>query len=331
MTDETALASAAAGDATPTTEEAPAPMISVRELQHHYGTRQALRGISLDVGRGEVFGLLGPNGGGKTTLFRVLATLMRPTGGEATIDGLDVVLYPDSVRGRLGVVFQSPSLDEHLTVRENLEYQGRMYGLSGRTLRDRVDELLVLFSIADRKRDRAATLSGGLRRRVEVAKGVLHRPAVLILDEPSTGLDPGARRDLWHLLETLRREDGVTVLLTTHFMDEADRCDRVAILHQGQVVALGRPDDLKAEIGGDVLTVATRDAERLRGLIAERFGGGPIVVNGTVRLERPEGHAFLPQLVEAFPGEIDAITLGKPTLEDVFFLRTGHRFWEEPA
>lgn len=307
------------------------PMIQVRALRHAYGPRVALKDVSLEVGRGEIFGLLGPNGGGKTTLFRILATLLRPTAGEAVLGGCNVVHQPDAVRRRLGVVFQSPSLDEHLTVRENLEYQGRMYGLHGRALRDRVDELLVLFTIADRKRDPAGTLSGGLRRRVEVAKGVLHRPAVLLLDEPSTGLDPGARRDLWHLLEALRRENGVTVLLTTHFMDEADRCDRVVILHQGNVVAQGRPDDLKGEIGGDVVSVATRDPERLRTMIAERFGPGPTVINGTVRMERPSGHTFLPQLIEAFPGEIDAITVGKPTLEDVFFARTGHRFWEDAA
>lgn len=308
---------------------AAAPMVAVQNLHHAYGSHVALRGISLEVRQGEIFGLLGPNGGGKTTLFRILATLMRPTSGEAAIDGRNVVLQPDAVRRRLGVVFQSASLDPYLSVRENLEYHGRMYGMRGRALRDRVDELLVLFSIADRKRDRAATLSGGLRRRVEVAKGMLHRPAVLLLDEPSTGLDPGARRDLWFLLEALRREDNMTVLLTTHFMDEADRCDRVAILHQGNVVALGRPDALKAEIGGDVLSVATRDPQRLSALIDDRFSCASTVVNGSVRIERPDAHAFLPQLVEAFPGEIDALTVGKPTLEDVFFLRTGHRFWEE--
>lgn len=325
MSDETISTAAVAPEAPVSGVETP-PAIALTDVRHYYGSRTALAGISLSIMPREIFGLVGPNGGGKTTLFRILATLMRPTAGEATIQGLDVVRQPEAVRERLGVVFQTSSLDSVLTVRENLEYHGHLYGLRGRALRNRVDEVLVLFSLEARKQDRVGILSGGQKRRVEVAKGMLHKPAVLILDEPSTGLDPGARRDLWGLLVALRDQAGTTVLLTTHFMDEADRCDRVAILDRGNVVALGRPDVLKAEIGGDVLTVVTRSPERLSGRIAERFGHPSTVVDSAVRIDHPAGHTFVPQLVEAFPGEIDSVTIGKPVLEDVFFLRTGHRF-----
>ena len=310
--------------ATPDTDTV--PVVRTTELRHRYGARLALDGVSLDVHRGEIFALLGPNGGGKTTLFRVLATLLHPTAGTAQIQGADVVAEPDRVRRALGVAFQAPSVDGVLTVYENLLHQGRMYGMRGGPLRERIQAVLREFALEDRRDDRVAQLSGGLQRRVELAKAMLHRPAVLLLDEPSSGLDPGARRDLWQVLDNLRTSGGVTVLLTTHFTDEAERCDRIAIVDRGKIVACGAPAALKGEIGGDVLTVATADPARLAHAVAERFGIETATVDGSVRIEHENGHAFIPQLVEAFPGEIDTITIGRPTLEDVFFDRTGHRF-----
>jgi ABC-2 type transport system ATP-binding protein len=220
-----------------------------------------------------------------------------------------------ALRSRLGVVFQAPSLDKKLTVRENLVHQGHLYCLAGGALRDRAGDLV-------------ETLSGGLQRRVEIAKGLLHRPELLLLDEPSTGLDPGARIDLWQTLYRLRDQQGVTVLLTTHLMEEAERCDRVAIIDQGKIVAEGTPENLRAEIGGDVISARARNATSLGERIAQSLGVEVSVLNEEVRIEQPEGASFITRLVAAFPGEIDSVTLAKPTLEDVFIAKTGRRLSE---
>lgn len=310
--------------------------VEVRNLRHRYGEREALKGVSFSVGKGEIFGLLGPNGGGKTTLFRILSTLMVPTSGTATVLGSVLNENPSpstlqAIRKAIGVVFQAFSLDKKLTVRENLLHQGHLYGLAGESLRSRIEELLERFRLADRARDRVETLSGGLCRRVELAKGLLHRPALLLMDEPSTGLDPGARHDLWeHLLE-LRTKDAVTVLLTTHLLEEAERCDRIGILNRGELVALDSPAALKGRIGGDVLSIETPAPEELATAIRTKLGGDAQVVDGTVRMERAEGHRFVPTLIESFSGQITAVTVGRPKLEDVFIRLTGHRFWEEEA
>ena len=304
-------------------------IVEVEDLSHSYNGHKALAGVTFDVTRGEIFGLLGPNGGGKTTLFRVLSTLFPPSSGSATVLGLDILKQASKVRQRLGVVFQSPSLDIKLTVGENLVHQGHLYGLRGRPLRARVDEMMERLRITDRASDLVETLSGGLRRRVELAKGMLHEPELLILDEPSVGLDPGARHDLWQYLEQLRDSGKVTILVTTHLIDEADRCDRVLILHKGEVVGRGSPAGLKEKIGGDIIALTTTDPDALRNKISDKFDLQPVVLDGTVRIEKQNGHEFIAQLIEAFPGMIDTVTLAKPTLEDVFIDRTGHRFWEE--
>ena len=305
------------------------PAIIVQGLRHQYGTRTALEQVSFEVAAGEMFGLLGPNGGGKTTLFRVLATMLVPTGGEARIFGLTVVERPLAVRREIGVVFQSPSLDLKLTVAENLRHQGHLYGLRGKALAQRIGDLLERLGLTERSGERTEKLSGGLRRRVELAKGLLHRPRLLLLDEPSTGLDAGARRDLRAYLRQLCQQDGVTVFLTTHLMDEAESCDRLGILDRGRLVALGTPEALRSKIGGDVLVLESAAPEELREQIAVRFGGPVSVVDSSVRLERPQGHRLLAELMEAFPGQIRAVTLSQPTLEDVFVHETGHRFWED--
>lgn len=305
------------------------PAVAAREVRFSYGQRLALDGVSFEVRVGEIYGFLGPNGGGKTTLFRILATLLKPDQGELSIFGADIVEEAALVRLQLGVVFQSPSVDEQLTVGENLIHQGHLYGLRGADLRSRITALLERFSLDDRRDDRVKTLSGGLRRRVEIAKALLHQPRLLLLDEPSTGLDPGARRDVWQALEELRSSDEVTVMLTTHFMEEADRCDRLALVDRGRLVAEGSPESLKEEIGGEVLLISTDDPEALCAEMLDRLDLEATVQGNRVRLERERAHGFIAQIVESFPDRIDALSLSKPTLEDVFLHRTGRGLWEE--
>jgi ABC-2 type transport system ATP-binding protein len=303
--------------------------IVVRDLVHRYDGRSALNGVSFEVRRAELFGLLGPNGSGKTTIFRILSTLMVATAGEAVILGHNTAQDPSQLRREIGVVFQAQSIDLKLTAAENLQHQGRLYGLHGSGLGLRIKAILERVGLADRAGDKAETFSGGMQRRLELAKGLLHGPRVLLLDEPTTGLDPGARLDLWHYLAILRDEEHVTVLVTTHLMEEAEKCDRLAILNEGKLVALGTPTELKQEIGGDVIVLENKDADSLAMRIRARFDIDVRVVDGQVRIEKHQGHRFVTSLVEAFPGEIDAISISKPSLEDVFIRRTGHRFWNE--
>ena len=304
--------------------------IRLENLSHSYGKRTALKNVSFEIAEGEIFALLGPNGSGKTTLFRILSTLMLPGGGRALISGFDAANQPAQVRRRIGVVFQARSVDIKLTAVENLWHQGHLYGLRGRELKARVRLMLERVGLADRAQDRVETLSGGMQRRVELAKGLIHRPAVLLLDEPTTGLDPGARRDLWQYLHELRTQEGVSIIVTTHLMEEAERCDRLAILNLGEVVALGTPAELCSQIGGDVLMLGTTDASNLAQAIQQEFRIATSVLDGKVRLERKDGHKFVTQVMEAFPGRIDSISVSKPNLEDVFIARTGHRLWTEP-
>jgi ABC-2 type transport system ATP-binding protein len=323
----------AIADAGPEVERASATaVISIQNLVHRYENRTALNGVSFDVRPAELFGLLGPNGSGKTTLFRILSTLMIPTGGRAIIMGYDATQDPARVRRQIGVVFQTQSFDPKLTAYENLWHQGHLYGLRGASLKSRVHEILLRVGLADRAKERVETFSGGMQRRIELGKGLLHHPAVLLLDEPTTGLDPGARRDLWQYLQILRDEEHVSVLVTTHLMEEAERCDRLAIMNEGNLVALGTPSELKSEIGGDVVMLdATHDAESLAARVRARFLVEAAVLGNQVRIERNSGHRFVTDVVEAFPGEIQAVSVSKPALEDVFIRRTGHKFWSETS
>ncbi len=305
------------------------PAVVVDGLAHRYGECEALRGVSFAVGRGEIFGLLGPNGGGKTTLFRILSTSFLATAGRAAILGFDVARDVANVRRQLGVVFQSPSLDKKLTAAENLRHHGHLYGLRGGALRSRIAEMLSRVGLADRASDRVEHLSGGQQRRVELAKGLLHHPRLLLMDEPCTGLDPGARRDLWDYLRQVREREGITILLTTHLMDEAALCDRVGILHRGEIVALGTPAELTATIGGEVVCLDSPDAASLARRIAEKLALAPRVVDDEVRIEHDRGHELVTRLFAEFSGEFRSVTVRRPTLEDVFIQRTGHRFWNE--
>jgi len=299
-------------------------VVEITDLSHRYGQRLALDHLSLSVQGGEIFGFLGPNGSGKTTLFRILCTLIAAEPGKVRILGLDSATQRDLVREKLGVVFQSPSLDKQLTAAENLRHHGHLYGLHGAELEKRIDELLDRLGLSDRRDDRVGSFSGGMRRRVELAKGMLTRPSVLLLDEPSTGLDPGARIDLWRYLKEIQNSGNVTILLTTHLMDEGDRCNRLAVLDHGKLAACDSPTALKSRIGGDVVTLACADPAAVRDAIRRKFGVDAEPLDGTVRLERQRGHEFVPQLIEALPGLIDSVSVGKPTLEDVFIHLTGH-------
>jgi ABC-2 type transport system ATP-binding protein len=307
------------------------PVVLTDRLTHHYGLRVALHELSISVDAGEIVGLLGPNGSGKTTLFRILSTLIPPQDGRAAIFGMDLAdpVLRTKVRREMGVVFQNPSLDKQLTAEENITYHGHLFGLGGADLRVRTAELLKCVDLLDRANERVSTFSGGMRRRVELAKGMINRPRLLLLDEPSTGLDPIARAEVWRYLEQVRKESGVTVMLTTHLMDEADRCDRVAILDAGKLIAFDSPAALKERVGGDVISLITRDPCAVQTILREKFSIEADATDSTVRFERPRGHEFIPVLIEALPGLVESISIGKPTLEDVFINATGRRFREE--
>lgn len=308
--------------------DAPAAF-ELRDVSFRYGDRVALDSLGFRIHPGEVFGFLGPNGGGKSTLFRLLSTLVPLQSGTVSVLGLDLSQDVLEVRRRLGVVFQSPSLDRKLSVAENIDCAGALYGLSGRELRSARDHALANAGLTERAGDRVETLSGGLRRRVELAKATLHRPSLLLLDEPSTGLDPGARVDLWDGLRRLRAEAGVTVVFTTHLLEEAERADRLALLHEGRLVALDTPDALRATLGGDAVELKCSDAAAMSQKLLDAFQLSVRIVEGGVRFEAATGGVWVSRILERFGKEVRSITVGKPTLEDVFLARTGHRLARE--
>ena len=305
--------------------------IEGRALGFRYGDREALSNVTFSIARGEFFGFLGPNGGGKTTLFKLLSTLVPIQSGSARMLGRDLAGETVAVRRRLGVVFQHPSLDGKLTVGENLAHHGHLYGITGRRLRERTAAMLELLKLSARERDRVETLSGGLQRRVELAKALLHEPELLLLDEPSTGLDPAARREFSNYLGHLRDQAGVTVVLTTHYMEEAERCDRIGILHQGKLVAIAPPGELKTQVGGDVVVIRAQAPELLQRKILQRFKLRSQLVDAAIRIERIRGHELLRDLIDAFGDDIESVSFGKPTLEDVFVHLTGHQFFADMA
>jgi len=297
--------------------------VEVTNLSFAYGERVALKKVSFAVGRGDVFGIVGPNGSGKSTLFKLLATLLDPSDGTALICQYDIRRAPGRVRAHIGVVFQSSSLDGKLTLEENLRYYGQFYGLQGAVLRNRVETVLTRLGLSDRRSDLVEQLSGGLRRRADVARCLLHQPEVLLLDEPTTGLDPVARRELWRYLDEIRAERQLTILLTTHLMSEADRCDQLALLHRGEIVALASPEELKRQMGYDVLTLHTPQPQELAARLREQFRLEPRLMENAVRIEVAEAHQLVARLVDAFSTLIESVNLSKPSIEDVFMLRTG--------
>ncbi len=302
------------------------PAIDVSELSFSYGERRALSNLNFTIARGELFGFLGPNGGGKTTLSRLLSTLVPLQEGSARILGEELRGSTVALRRRMGIVFQHPALDPKLTVAENLAHHGRLYGICGRSLRERAAAMLERFGLRERGDDLVDTLSGGLKRRVELAKALLHEPELLVLDEPSTGLDPTARREFFDHLARLREQRSVTVVLTTHYLEEADRCDRIGVLHQGKLLAVAAPSALKQRVGGDVVLIRAPAPELLQKKLVERFKVPAAIVDGAIRIERPGGHELVRDVVEAFGNEIEQVSFGRPTLSDVFVHLTGERF-----
>jgi ABC-2 type transport system ATP-binding protein len=306
------------------------PALVARDLVHRYGAHTALNGLSLDVGPGETFALLGPNGSGKTTLFRLISTLVPVQQGSLSVFGQELPRAAAAVRQNLGVVFQSTSTDAKLSVIENLRCQAALYGLSGPTLRQRLDEVVAELGLAERLDWRMDRLSGGLARRVDIAKCLLHAPRLLLLDEPSTGLDPAARLDLWHALQGLRQRHDVTIIMTTHLLEEAEKVDRIGILHRGQVVAVGAPQELRSELGSRILTIDAVDPEKVIQWCAAR----DVVVERQEQLLRVLGESaadIIAPLTRDLGNGIRSLSLGQPSLEDVFIARTGHRFWDVAA
>jgi ABC-2 type transport system ATP-binding protein len=298
-------------------------MVEARDLVRRFGQVEAVRGVSFEVAAGEVFGFLGPNGAGKTTTIDMLCTLLRPTSGSATINGFDVVRRRDDVRCSIGLVFQQPTLDETLTAEQNLRFHAYAYGIPAADRESRIGELLTLVELWDRRAESVRAFSGGMKRRLEIARGLLHHPTVLFLDEPTLGLDPQTRRRIWDYLGELRTERDLTIFLTTHYMDEAENCDRIAIIDQGRIVAMDTPTQLKSAVGGDLITITTADGEVAAGELRRSYDVAPNVTDGTVSFQVPEGEAFLPGFVRSFGQPLHAITLRRPTLDDVFLELTG--------
>ena len=298
---------------------------TVRELHHDYGDNAALRGVDFDVLAGQIFALLGPNGSGKTTLFRLLCTLLPIQRGEVRIGGFESGTQPLQVREQIGIVFQSPSLDKKLTVDENIACQGALYGIHGGELQRRRDALLEQLDLTDRRHDRCEVLSGGLKRRVELAKGMLHRPRLLLLDEPSTGLDPAARLNLWTAIRAMA-DDGIAVLLTTHLLEEADKADRVAIMSQGKLIADGSPHELRSEMGGGIITIVANDVARAEQMLRDQLGLSPQRLHHQLRLQAESPATLVPALIETLGEEAQSINIGRPSLEDVFIAKTGQAF-----
>jgi ABC-2 type transport system ATP-binding protein len=309
----------------PFPKSAQAAAIVCQGVHHAYGERAALRGVDLRIGAGEIFALLGPNGSGKTTLFRLLSTLVPVQRGRIEVAGLDVASDPLAVRGTIGIVFQSPSLDKKLTVDENIACQAALYGLSGDALRKRRDEVLAQLKLTERRGEFCETLSGGLRRRVELAKGILHRPQVMLLDEPSTGLDPSARIDLWQTLRSMA-DEGISVVLTTHLLEEAEKSDRLAIMFEGQVIAEGTPDSLRGEMGDGVISIQSGDLDGVESTLRQELGLDPQRVAQQLRVRCADAPGMVPRIAQTLGDRMQSISVGRPGLEDVFIAKTGHRF-----
>lgn len=299
--------------------------IEVDGLVKQFQTVTAVNGVSFHVHRGEIFGLLGPNGAGKTTTIQVLTTLLLPTAGTARVAGFNVVTEPADVRRRIGIVFQEPSLDEALTGYENLRFHARLYGMPAQEAAERIGTMLELVELHHRQGEPVKRYSGGMKRRLEVARALLHRPAVLFLDEPTTGLDPQTRARVWDYVHELRAREGTTVLMTTHYMDEAEHCDRIAIMDEGRIIACDTPANLKAQLGADVLTLRSPDPEGLQQELAARFGVTGKRIGERLVIRHPAPATLLPQLLTELAPRISGIELAPPTLEDVFLTLTGRR------
>jgi ABC-2 type transport system ATP-binding protein len=299
------------------------PAITVRHLVKTFGEVRAVRGVDFEVQAGEVFGFLGPNGAGKTTTINMLCTLLNPTSGSASVAGHDIVKERDDVRRNIGLVFQDPTLDGYLTAAQNLELHCELYGVESELVKPRMEQVLRMVGLWDRKDHPVATFSGGMRRRLEIARGLMHSPRVLFLDEPTIGLDPQTRRSIWSYIAALRKQEEITIFMTTHYMDEAEWCDRIAIMDHGEIVALDSPQALKERVGKDRVVIQTDDDERAIEALQERFGIDAQVHEGAVTFGVPGGEEFVPRLFSELGLPIKSVSVSRPTLDDVFMSYTG--------
>lgn len=304
-------------------------VIEASNIVKRFGELEAVKGVSFTVKEGEIFGFLGPNGAGKTTTINILCTLLKPTAGQARVNGHDVIKERSQVRRSIGLVFQEPALDDYLTAEQNLRFHGYAYGVPKNVLEPRLKELLEMMELWDRRKGKISTYSGGMKRRLEIARGLLHHPRVLFLDEPTLGLDPQTRRRIWDYIHDLRKRENLAIFMTTHYMDEAENCDRIAIIDYGRTVALDTLEKLKDGVGGDVISIKTEDNEAAVRLLEGQYKFKPVIENGIVSFTVSHGEEFLPGFVSGFPLRLISIGLRRPTLEDVFLKLTGRNIREQ--
>jgi ABC-2 type transport system ATP-binding protein len=300
-----------------------APAISVSALAKRYGEIEAVREIDFEVARSEVFGFLGPNGAGKSTTINMLCTLVKPTGGTALVAGHDVVCERDAVRRNIGLVFQDTTLDGYLTAEQNLRLHAELYGVPRETVAPRMQQVMEMVGLWERRKSLVGTFSGGMKRRLEIGRGLLHSPRVLFLDEPTVGLDPQTRSSIWSYIDELKRREDITIFLTTHYMDEAEYCDRIAIMDQGRIIVLDTPEALKASVGKDRVQISTHDDPTAIAALHERFGIDATIAEGAVTFGVPDGEQFVPQLFAELGLPIRAVSVSRPSLDDVFMSYTG--------
>lgn len=304
-------------------------IIKAEDLVKEFNGLVAVKGVSFTVREGEVFGFLGPNGAGKTTTINMLCTLLKPTAGRAVLNGFDVVQQSYAVRQSIGLIFQDPSLDERLTARENLEFHAMIYHVPPDQRRSRIQEVLKMVELVNRQNDLVRTFSGGMKRRLEIARGLLHYPKILFLDEPTLGLDPQTRNRIWEYIHHLRERESITIFLTTHYMEEAENCDRIAIIDYGEIIALDTPENLKKQVGGDVIILKTSNNEKTIDEISQKYNLSVKRENESIYFEVSNGEEFIPGLIDSLSADISFVSLRRPTLEDVFLKLTGRAIREE--
>jgi ABC-2 type transport system ATP-binding protein len=304
---------------------------NVNQLAKRFGNLIAVDDISFQVEKGEIFGFLGPNGAGKTTTISMLCTLLKPSSGTATVGGFDIVRAREDVRRSIGLVFQDSSLDEYLTAEQNLLFHAYAYNVPRTERKKRIDELLELVGLAERRKSKVSTFSGGMKRRLEIARGLLHHPDVLFLDEPTLGLDPQTRRHIWDHISNLRKTSGLTIFLTTHYMDEAENCHRITIIDEGRVIAMDSPERLKDSVGGDMVTIKAEDEESAIKELYQKYAINPQSSDGQLSFYVPHGDKFIAGLLNGFSNRLNAINIRRPTLDDVFLKLTGRAIRDEDA
>jgi ABC-2 type transport system ATP-binding protein len=299
------------------------PVIIIEDLTRKFGNITAVDGISLGVEKGSIFGFLGPNGAGKTTTISILCTLLSPTSGRTFIDGVDCALQPSKVRGKIGIVFQDSTLDKELTAYENLYFHACLYNVPGKEKRKRIHDALNFVELYDRKDDQVKKFSGGMKRRLEVGRGIIHQPKILFLDEPTLGLDPQSRSNLWEFISRLPGESGVTVFMTTHYMEEAEICNKIAIIDRGRIIAEGSPEELKKMVGGDVIYLKTTDNGKAALELKKDLGLDSDERDGELFIPVSGGDSCIPKLINALADMVISVRLQRPTLNDVFLKLTG--------